>query len=42
MSMESLEFSGGKAEVAEVTRCTGDVSAYYLDNAISVHLSFYN
>lgn len=27
--MGSLEFSGGKAEIAEVTKCSGDVSALY-------------
>lgn len=27
ISMGSLEYSGGRAEIAEVTRCSGDVSA---------------
>lgn len=26
-SVQRLEFSGGNAEIAEVTRCTGDVSS---------------
>lgn len=30
VSMGSLEFSGGKAEIAEVTRCSGDVSAFHI------------
>lgn len=27
VSVGSLEFSGGRAEIAEVTKCSGDVSA---------------
>lgn len=29
ISVGSLEYSGGRAEVAEVTRCSGDVSALF-------------
>lgn len=31
LSMGSLEFTGGKAEITEVTRCSGDVSVFYIN-----------
>lgn len=34
--MGSLEFAGGKAEITEVTRCSGDVSGLYINYELIV------